>query len=91
MVDLYILVKVPKCCKMTDVCEALMKVKHYIGNVFNLHRLSEKSQARAILLGRVKRFYNLMKFKKPSLAKTFRNTSFRLFAVQPSTGKMIKG
>ena len=32
----------------------------------------------------------LMKFKKRSLAKTFRNTSFRLFALQPSTGKMIK-
>ena len=31
-----------------------------------------------------------MKFKKRSLAKTFRNTSFRLFALQPSTGKMIK-
>ena len=24
------------------------------------------------------------------LAKTFKNTSFRLFALQPSTGKMIK-
>ena len=32
----------------------------------------------------------LMKFKKRSLAKTFKNTSFRLFALQPSTGKMIK-
>ena len=30
-----------------------------------------------------------MKFKKRSLAKTFKNTSFRLFALQPSTGKMI--
>ena len=28
-----------------------------------------------------------MKFKKRSLAKTFKNTSFRLFALQPSTGK----
>ena len=32
---------------------------------------------------------NFMKFKKRSLAKTFKNTSFRLFALQPSTGKMI--
>ena len=30
-----------------------------------------------------------MKFKKRSLAKTFKNTSFRLFVQQPSTGKMI--
>ena len=38
--------------------------------------------------------YNLMKLKKKkkkrSLAKTFKNTSFQLFALQPSTGKMIK-
>ena len=27
-----------------------------------------------------------MKFKKRSLAKTFKNTSFQLFALQPSTG-----
>ena len=33
---------------------------------------------------------DLMKFKKRSLAKTFKNTSFRLFALQPSTGKMMK-
>ena len=32
---------------------------------------------------------NFMKFKKRSLAKTFKNTSFRLFALQPWTGKMI--
>ena len=32
---------------------------------------------------------NFMKFKKRSLAKTFKNTSFRLFVLQPSTGKMI--
>ena len=31
-----------------------------------------------------------MKFKKQSLAKTFKNMSFQLFALQHSTGKMIK-
>ena len=40
--------------------------------------------------GAAARMKHLVKFKKRSLAKIFKNTSFRLFALQPSTGKMIK-